>query len=86
VTAPNDKSAVPPGFSDFEEEDRVRDGPMREEIVTMVVEALNAQGYPDLTAESIRTDPDHRAAALDMLADCRPLPVVRALMDELSAA
>lgn len=64
----------------FPEEERLRDGTMREEIITMVVEALNQRGYPELTAGSVNRDPAHRAAFLDLLRDCRPLPVVLEVM------
>lgn len=79
------QNAVPEGFTEFPEEDRLRDGPMREEILTMVVEALNKQGFPTLTRASIAGDPAHREAALDMLRDCRPMPIVRALIAEIES-
>ncbi|MCR9221101.1 MAG: hypothetical protein NXI21_12835 [Alphaproteobacteria bacterium] len=85
MTPTGGRDAVPPDFTEFPEEDRVRDGPMRDEILTMVVEALNRQGQPDLTAESVRRNPAHREAALDMLRDCRPMPVVLALIAEIEA-
>tara|TARA_E500000318_G_scaffold101297_1_gene104665 strand:- start:284 stop:505 length:222 start_codon:yes stop_codon:yes gene_type:complete len=70
-------------MADYIEEDRVRDGPMDQEILTMVVEALRHQGFPNATHESIFGDPDHRAAAVDLLKDCRPMPVVLSLIDAL---
>ncbi len=79
-------SAVPDGFTAFPEEQRLRDGPMREEILVMIVEALNKQGHPEITGESVRRDPVHRDLAVDMLRDCRPMPVVLALIDELERA
>ncbi|MEQ8602901.1 MAG: hypothetical protein RIB45_06250 [Marivibrio sp.] len=79
----HDHDASPLQGGDFPEEERVRDGPMRHEIMTMVVEALNRQGYPDLTAETLTRDPAHKAAALDMLRDCRPMPVVLQLIDDV---
>lgn len=61
-------------------EEEVRDGPMREEIIRMVVEALNSQGLPELTLDSVRADDHHRTAFIEMLQDCRPLPVVTQLI------
>ncbi len=69
----------------FPEDMRLRDGAMRDEIVAMVIEALNRQGFPDLTLETVRGDPAHREAFIDMLQDCRPLPVVRALIADARA-
>lgn len=76
---------IPELPDEFPEEDFLRDGPMRDEIIVMLVEALNRQGYPDLDVATIRTRAEHRDAALDMLGDCRPLPVVKALIAELRA-
>lgn len=59
------------------------DGSMEDEILRIVIEALNQQGYPDLDRASLASNNDHREAALDMLGDCRPLPVVRALIDKI---
>jgi len=64
-------------------EERLRDAPMREQIVAIVVEALRAQGQPDLSVDSVRVDPGHRAAFIEMLQDCRPLPVVKSLIEDL---
>ncbi|MDF1750143.1 MAG: hypothetical protein P1V34_14835 [Alphaproteobacteria bacterium] len=72
-------------MADFKEEDRVRDGPMDQEILTMVVEALQKQGYPDATPESIFGNSQHRAAAIEMLKDCRPMPVILSLIDTLQS-
>lgn len=55
---------------------------MREQIVEIVLEALRKQGYPTLTRDSVARDDAHRQAFIDMLGDCRPLPVVRQLMDD----
>lgn len=77
------KFPIPELPDEFPEEDFLRDGPMRDEIIVLLVEALNRQGYPDLDAATIRTRPEHRDAALDLLGDCRPLPVVHALIAEL---
>ena len=76
---------IPDGFTDFTEEERVRDGPMRREILTMLVEALEKQGYPDISNQSIADNTAHRNAALDMLSDCRPLPVIKELMQEIES-
>jgi hypothetical protein len=73
-------------MADFEEEDRVRDGPMDQEILTMVVEALRKQGFPNATSESIFNTPQHRAAAIEMLKDCRPMPVVLSLINALQSS
>ena len=62
-------------MADFKEEDRVRDGPMDQEILTM--------GYPDATPESIFGNSQHRAAAIEMLKDCRPMPVILSLINAL---
>lgn len=75
--------ASPLEGADFPEEDRVRDGPMRQEIMTMVVEALNRQGYPDLSLQTLAREPAHKAAVLDMLRDCRPMPVVLQLIEDV---
>jgi hypothetical protein len=77
------RSAVPEGFESFPEEERLRTGPMRDEILFMVVEALNRQGHPDVTAETVQRDPRHRELAVDTLRDCRPLPVIVELIAEL---
>lgn len=77
------ENKAPEGFTAFPEEERLRDGTMREEIMTMVVEALNAQGFPGLSLDTIRSETAHRNAAVELLRDCRPLPVVLALIDEL---
>jgi len=76
---------VPEGFKEFPEEDRVRDGPMRREILTMLVEALETQGCPGISFRSIAENPTHRDAALDMLGDCRPLPVIKELMQDIES-
>jgi len=78
-----DKFPIPELPDEFPEEDFLRDGPMRDEIIVMLVEALNRQGYPDLDSATIRSRPEHREAALDMLGDCRPLPIVNELIAEL---
>ncbi|MGY6534640.1 MAG: hypothetical protein ACXIVG_04765 [Pararhodobacter sp.] len=70
---------------EFPEEDFLRDGPMRHEITVMMVEALNRQGYPDLTAETIWSRAEHRDVAIEILEDCRPMPIVLELIDDLRA-
>lgn len=70
---------------EFPEEDFLRDGPMRHEIIVMIVEALNRQGFPDLDAESIWTNPAHREAAVELLQDCRPMPIVLEMIEDLRA-
>lgn len=55
---------------------------MREEIIGMVIDALRKQGYPTLTRETVATDDAHRAAFIEMLGDCRPLPVVSQLIED----
>lgn len=56
---------------------------MRVEIVRMCVEALRGQGIAGVTEATLLADASHAAAAIRLLEDCRPLPVVLALMDEL---
>ena len=59
------------------------DGPtMRAQIVDIVLDALRKQGYPDMTLETVAADDDHRRAFIEMLEDCRPLPVVRQLIED----
>jgi hypothetical protein len=56
---------------------------MRAEIVRICADALRAQGHGDVTEASLLSDPRLAAAALRLLEDCRPLPVIVGLMDEL---
>ena len=77
------ENTVPENFTAFPEEDRIRDGTMREEIMVMVVEALNKQGHPGLSLDTIKANPEHRTLAVDLLRDCRPITVVLELIDEL---
>jgi hypothetical protein len=56
---------------------------MRDEIMSMCVEVLRRTGYPEASPESAKNDPEHAAAVLALLKDCRPLPVVQDLIDEL---
>jgi len=60
----------------FPEEDFLRDGPMDHEIVRMSVEAANKQGFPNLTTETIWSNPEHTSLMIDYLKDCRPLPII----------
>jgi hypothetical protein len=53
---------------------------MREKIIEIVIAALKLQGLPDLSLETIRSNPDHTEAFLLLLGDCRPLPVVLDIM------
>jgi hypothetical protein len=55
------------------------------EILKVVIDALNRQGYPDLNPESLETNDEHRAAAVEMLKDCRPLPVILSLIDRIES-
>ncbi len=53
---------------------------MREKIIEIVIDALNGQGFPDLSLETIRKNPDHTEAFILLLGACRPLPVVLNIM------
>lgn len=70
---------------EFPEEDFLRDGPMRHEIIVMAVEAANKQGYPDVNMESIWAKPDHRGLMLEYLNDCRPLPLIKQMITEFES-
>jgi hypothetical protein len=82
----SDADRAPLGGGDFPEETRLRDGPMDREILVMAVEALNKQGHPDITLESAERDAAHRSLVIDMLRDCRPMPVVLDLIARLERA
>lgn len=69
-------------MDESQQDEEIRDGTMREEIVRMVVEALNDQGLPELDLDSVRTNPAHRDAFIGMLKDCRPMPVVVQLIQD----
>ena len=56
---------------------------MREQVVEIVIDALNQQGFPTMSRETVRTDPVHRDAFLAMLDDCRPLPIIVALKQDV---
>lgn len=63
--------------------DAIADPPMREAIVDMCVAVLRTTEFPDADARSVFEKPAHAAAFLDLLRDCRPLPVVRDLIAEI---
>ncbi|MEQ8442537.1 MAG: hypothetical protein RIM33_17125 [Alphaproteobacteria bacterium] len=75
----------PEDGADFPEETHLRDGPMDHEILAMVVEALNKQGHPDVSMETVYSVPEHKDLAIDLLRDCRPMPVVLDLIAELES-
>jgi hypothetical protein len=56
---------------------------MRAEIVRICVDALREQGFAGVSEATLLADAAHAAAAIRLLEDCRPLPVVLALIDEL---
>jgi len=68
---------------DFPEIEFPHEGSMEEQILKVVIEALNRQGYPGLSPDSLRTNSQHRAAAIDMLQDCRPMPVIRSMIEKI---
>ncbi|MEC7762997.1 MAG: hypothetical protein VX874_13920 [Pseudomonadota bacterium] len=79
----NERKAMYDLPESFPEEDFLRDGPMRHEIIVMSVEAANRQGHPDVSKDSIWTKPEHRDVMIEYLKDCRPLPIVLELMADL---
>lgn len=70
---------------EFPEEDFLRDGPMRHEIIVMAVEAANKQGHSDVSVESIWAKPEHRELMVDYLNDCRPLPLIKQMIEEFES-
>lgn len=58
---------------------------MRAEIVEMCAEALRGNGFPAASAEAISSDRALAKAAIELLRDCRPLPVVLELIADLEA-
>jgi hypothetical protein len=70
----------------FPEEDFLRDGPMDHEIIVMAVEAANRQGHSGVTAETIWSNPDHNNLMIDYLKDCRPLPIILAMIKQFETA
>ena len=79
----SDTDRSPSDGGDFPEETRLRDGPMDREILMMAVEALNKQGHPEITVESAQFKSSHRALVIDMLRECRPMPVVLGMISRL---
>lgn len=79
----SDADTDPTRENDFPEETRLRDGPMEQEILVMAVEALNKQGHPDITLETVWRNTEHKSLVIDMLRDCRPMPVVLDLIGRL---
>lgn len=77
------KSDSPELGGDFPEVDLNLEGNLEDQILHVVIEALNGQGYPGLSAETLRKDPQHRAAAVDMLRDCRPMPVILSMISRI---
>lgn len=58
---------------------------MRDEIIDICVETLRTQGFPNASADAVLHDPALASAAVELLRDCRPMPVIVALIDELEA-
>jgi hypothetical protein len=58
---------------------------MRAEVIDICVEALRAQGER-VDRDTIVSDPRLAALFLDLLRDCRPLPVIQALIRDVEAA
>ncbi len=58
---------------------------MREQIIDVLLDALNHQGHPEITRETVRAGGRHREIFLDMLSDCRPLPIIQDLKTDISA-
>ena len=58
---------------------------MRGELIEIVLDALQRQGYPEMTRASVIANPAHRAAFVAMLEDCRPMPIVIKLRDDVKA-
>jgi hypothetical protein len=70
-------------LGDFPEIEFPHEGSMETLILKVVIDALNGQGYPGLNPESLRTNAEHRDAAIDMLRDCRPMPVIRSMIEKI---
>jgi len=68
---------------DFPEIVFPHEGSMEALILKMVIDALNGQGYLGLNPESLRSNAEHRDAAIDMLRDCRPMPVICSMIEKL---
>jgi hypothetical protein len=56
---------------------------MREQVIDIIIDALTRQGYPTLDRKSVRENETHRSAMLEMLKDCRPLPVIEDVKRDL---
>ena len=58
---------------------------MRDEVIDICVEAFRAQGER-VDRGTIVSDPRLATLFLDLLGDCRPLPVIQALVRDVEAA
>lgn len=56
---------------------------MRDEIIEICADALRGQGFPEADAAGLTRDPRLAKAALALLRDCRPMPVVLGVIAEL---
>ena len=56
---------------------------MRDEIIEICADALRDPGFPDADAAGLMRDPQLAKAALALLGDCRPLPVVLDVIADL---
>jgi hypothetical protein len=56
---------------------------MREQVIDIIIDALNNQGRPNLTRSSVRSVPQDRSAFIALLDDCRPLPVILELKEDV---
>lgn len=59
---------------------------MREQIIDICLEAMLRQGIAGAERMTIFREPGHARAFLALLRDCRPLPVIRALIAEVGPA
>lgn len=59
---------------------------MRDEILEICAETLRGQGHVSATGAALLEDRDLAAAAAALLRDCRPMPVIVALIADLDAA
>lgn len=57
---------------------------MRAEVIDICVEALRAQGET-VDRHTVMSDPRLATLFLDLLRDCRPLPVIQALIRDVEA-
>lgn len=80
----SESAAEPPGEGgEFAEVDISFEGGMEKEILKVVVDALNNQGYPGLSPSSLRENLSHQSAAIEMLQECRPLPVILSMIEKI---